>query len=273
MTDEQLIEEAALEALEELANVATPGPWEAGDVWVYTMPVYPDDSRLSDVLGMKFADEDRADAEHARGLANAAFIAAADPTVVLALIAELRRARADLAVFEATHTPTDDERAIFEAIADRLGEHSQAQNYEIADSGEYETKLRGPIDVEVLAERLVPTVAGFRRSSVQEPSATDEEYDARLGDGDRDDPEPQGEPSEEETKALEAVRRWTRSSGPGVRVLRVLLSMAERAVQGEPSDAYVRAVWDALGPGITVHLDFDSLRAALRAAAEVRGER
>lgn len=38
------------------------------------------------------------------------------------------------------------------------------------------------------------------------------------------------EPSAEELAALEAVRGWTQSSGPGVRVLRVLLAMAERAV-------------------------------------------
>lgn len=71
---------------------------------------------------------------------------------------------------EKAHTPTDDERAIFDAIAGRLGEHSQVRNYEIADSGEYETKLRGPVDVEVLAEWLLPTVLGFRRSEVPEPS-------------------------------------------------------------------------------------------------------
>ena len=74
-------------------------------------------------------------------------------------------------------------------------------------------------------------------------------------------------PTDDELKALEAVRRWTQSSGPGVRVLRVLLAMAERSVpQREPSDAHVRSVWDALGPSVTVHLDFEDLRAALRAA-------
>lgn len=71
------------------------------------------------------------------------------------------------AVFEKALTPTDDERAIFDAIADRLGEHSQARNFEIADSGEYETKLRGPVDVEVLAEWLLPTVLGFCRSEAR----------------------------------------------------------------------------------------------------------
>lgn len=51
-----------------------------------------------------------------------------------------------------------EEQTMFDAIADRLGEHPQATNYELADSGEYETKLRGPVDVEVLAEWLTPTV-------------------------------------------------------------------------------------------------------------------
>ncbi len=40
--------------------------------------------------------------------------------------------------------------------------------------------------------------------------------------------------------------------------------------QGEPSDARVRSVWDALGPSVTVHLDFEDLRAALRAAGGAR---
>lgn len=63
------------------------------------------------------------------------------------------------------------EQAIFEALADRLGEHPRARNYEIADSGEYETKLDGPIDVEMLAEWLVPTVLAAR----PEPPVTDAE--------------------------------------------------------------------------------------------------
>ncbi|WP_308491042.1 hypothetical protein [Microbacterium terrisoli] len=65
------------------------------------------------------------------------------------------------------------EQAIFEALADRLGEHPRARNYEIADSGEYETKLDGPIDVEMLAEWLVPTVLATR----PEPPVTDAEVE------------------------------------------------------------------------------------------------
>lgn len=189
MTDnEKLIEEAAIEALEELANGATPGPWEAGDVWVYTMPVYPDDNRLSNVLGMKYADEDRADAEHDRGMANAAFIAAADPTMVIALIGEIRRARAALAVFEKAHeayldredaeygavveqleaaekahTPTDDEREeIIGALLDELGwEWDDVPEEHIASSRE----ILGD-----MADRVLAVSAGFRRSEVPKPS-------------------------------------------------------------------------------------------------------
>ena len=87
-----------LDALESVARFAHPQDgWEAGDVWVFTSPVYADDNRLSDVLGMKFEDDERADAERARGLANAAYIAAAQPSTVLALIAALKEARAGLA--------------------------------------------------------------------------------------------------------------------------------------------------------------------------------
>lgn len=109
---------------------------------------------------------------------------------------------------EKAHAPTD-ERAIFEAIADRLGEHSQATNFEIADSGEYETKLRGPVDVEVLAEWLIPTVLSFRRSEVPEPSARrdpDPLWDRCYDDGSRmmspaKAKEPQGEPSDAQVLA------------------------------------------------------------------------
>lgn len=78
-----------LDKLREKAEAATPGQWEAGDTWVYTEPIYPDDRRLSDVLGMMFADDDRAEAEHRRGLRNAEFIAAANPDAVIALLDRL----------------------------------------------------------------------------------------------------------------------------------------------------------------------------------------
>lgn len=62
--------------LEGLEARATPGEWEAGDGWVFTMPVYEDDKRLSDVLGVKFADTERQHAERLRAQANVEFIAA-----------------------------------------------------------------------------------------------------------------------------------------------------------------------------------------------------
>jgi hypothetical protein len=45
---------------------------------------------------------------------------------------------------------------VFERLADALGAHPQAVNHEIADSGEYETKLQGLVDVEELAAYLIP---------------------------------------------------------------------------------------------------------------------
>lgn len=91
--------------LEELAKAATPGPWEAGQGWVFTDPIYPDDRRLSDVLGMTFADLERAASETERGQANAEFIAAANPATVLALLAAHRAVLARIAKVEALHQP------------------------------------------------------------------------------------------------------------------------------------------------------------------------
>lgn len=47
----------------------------------------------------------------------------------------------------------------------------------------------------------------------------------------------------------------------------VIAAGFRRTVQGEPTDAQVRAVWDALGAGVTIALEYEELRAALRAAA------
>ena len=76
---------ADLNAIKARWAAATPGPWEAGDTWVYTMPVYPDDNRLSSVLGMKFEDPERREHEHARAQANAEAIAHA-PEDIAALL-------------------------------------------------------------------------------------------------------------------------------------------------------------------------------------------
>ncbi|SDG22443.1 hypothetical protein [Microbacterium sp. 77mftsu3.1] len=65
----------------------------------------------------------------------------------------------------------DDERearAIFEALADRLGEHPRARNHETADSGEYETFMH-EVQVETLAEWLVPTVLDVLARKHSEP--------------------------------------------------------------------------------------------------------
>lgn len=89
-----------LDAIKASHATTTQLEWEAGDVWVYTDPVYPDDRRLSNVLGMDFADNDRAQAEHDRGLRNAIFIAEAHRDVP-ALVAEVERQAAIIAAVEA----------------------------------------------------------------------------------------------------------------------------------------------------------------------------
>lgn len=89
-----------LTAIRKRADAATPGPWEAGDVWVFTDPVYPDDKRLSNVLGMPFADDERNAREHQRGLTNAEFMAHAREDVP-ALLARL--AAAEKVIQDAPH--------------------------------------------------------------------------------------------------------------------------------------------------------------------------
>lgn len=42
--------------------------------------------------------------------------------------------------------------------------------------------------------------------------------------------------------------------------------------QTEPTDEQVRAAWDSLGPSVTIHLEYEQLIAALRAAAETADE-
>lgn len=64
-----------LDRTQAITDQATEGPWEAGRGWVYTDPVYADDRRLSNVLGMSFADHGRQEEEVARGDRNAEFIA------------------------------------------------------------------------------------------------------------------------------------------------------------------------------------------------------
>ena len=84
-----------LDAIRARAEAATPGPWEAGIQWVYSDgQIYADDNRVPDVLGMEFADPDRAEDEARRGQRNAEFIAAAR-TDVPTLLAEVKRLRAE----------------------------------------------------------------------------------------------------------------------------------------------------------------------------------
>ena len=131
-----------LSKLRELAENATPGEWEAGDAWVYTDPIYPDDRRLSDVLGMKFADEERAEAEHARGLRNAEFIAAANPATVLALLDRLEAAERERAKWE---------RSAWNTLQDHDGWKARAEAAEakIAAVEALHFQYRGPGDHDI----------------------------------------------------------------------------------------------------------------------------
>lgn len=77
-----------------LLAAATPGPWAAGECWVYTPPIYPGDPRLMNVLGMHSFDPTRAEAERDRGNRNAALIARA-PELLATLCDKLDEAEAE----------------------------------------------------------------------------------------------------------------------------------------------------------------------------------
>lgn len=62
---------------------------------------------------------------------------------------------------------------LYELLADRLGEHPQAFNKEVADSGEYETYIRSA-HVESLAEFLTPTVIEWLSSRKVEAAPSDQ---------------------------------------------------------------------------------------------------
>lgn len=62
--------------LRELLAAATPGPWEAGERWIFTSPIYDDTTALANVLGDRYADPDRMQAEIERGRVNTALIVA-----------------------------------------------------------------------------------------------------------------------------------------------------------------------------------------------------
>lgn len=85
---------AAVQARLDAALALTPEPWEVGDGWVYTLPIYADDNRLANVFGAKYADPDRAEAERERGQRNAELFAHA-PTDLRLLLEALKEARAE----------------------------------------------------------------------------------------------------------------------------------------------------------------------------------
>lgn len=72
-----------------------------------------------------------------------------------------------------------DERAIFEALADRLGEHPHSRNHEQGMSGEYETFIH-ETNVEALAEWLMPTVLEAVARKHPEPEITDDMVNAAI---------------------------------------------------------------------------------------------
>lgn len=118
-----------LDAIERRLDAATPGPWHEGDGWVYTLPVYEDDDRLSDVLGMDFVDDDRAAAEHDRASRNAQFIAHAR-TDVADLLAEVRRLRAATVAAPVLGVATDG------PAGDRAGYDLDALRDRLTDGGD-----------------------------------------------------------------------------------------------------------------------------------------
>lgn len=92
---------AEYEALEKLAKAATPGPWRHcvvnqsgfGDAVADTR-VWLNGPQASDATQVRCDSPDKLGSE--QKVLNAAFIAAANPTTVLALLAEIRALRADL---------------------------------------------------------------------------------------------------------------------------------------------------------------------------------
>jgi len=98
-----------LSELKAAAMAATPGPWDAelNEVWV--MRDGTADFMLTDIFGDNelSAEQDRA---------NAAFIAAANPAVILALLAELEAKDKHIAELEATEIKPEGLALMSEAI-------------------------------------------------------------------------------------------------------------------------------------------------------------
>ena len=159
----------------------------------------------------------------------------------------------ELVVGEA-HTPTDDEIAAerdrrHPELTGTFGDHLNGVRLDREQAFEHDAKRDGflegakwvaalrrsestPTDDEREALIALKLASFSKRMSDGYPSiimrTNEEAADLVLAAGFRRSEVP--EPSAEELAALQAVRGWTQSSGPGVRVLRVLLAMAERAV-------------------------------------------
>lgn len=93
-----------IEALKQAAQAATPGPWECGDGKMNgnALIVYGEDFAGAAICEMRsplnFTPRDRR-------VANSTYIAAANPAVVLELIARLERAEAGSAAGTSSSTP------------------------------------------------------------------------------------------------------------------------------------------------------------------------
>jgi hypothetical protein len=92
---------AALRQTAEKAIELTPGTWELGDGWVYTGPIHEDNTRLADILGVRYADPERAASERVRAQANLTHIVAFRPDVAIALLDEVERLQAVVTSIEA----------------------------------------------------------------------------------------------------------------------------------------------------------------------------
>lgn len=171
-------------------------------------------------------------------------------------------ARAAWAVFERALTPTDDEReAPIAEVAEAFRQHEGAPTWQddpVGRDAALRWHMRGYRD---------GLAAGFRRSEVPEPSA---ETIANLRTWIA------GEPFEvSQARTGQPVAKVPFAQQQGylngyAAAVEHVAAILDAEPQGEPSDAQVRSVWDALGPSVTVHLDFEDLRAALRAAGGAR---
>lgn len=96
-----------LDAIKARIAARTPGGWELGDGWVYTDPIYDDDTRLTPIgRAAKFADPERQAAEWERVRHDLELIAHA-PTDLAALVAEVKRLRTFVDGARLLHRPVE----------------------------------------------------------------------------------------------------------------------------------------------------------------------